>query len=51
LSANICVWQNHYLNQSDIKIEGKVINGFTTVNLLIIIIGGTILLSLGAIED
>jgi glycosyltransferase involved in cell wall biosynthesis len=31
------------------KIEGKAIDGFTTVNLLIIIIGGAILLSLGVI--
>ena len=31
------------------KFEGKAISGFTTVNLLIIIIGGAILLSLGII--
>lgn len=31
------------------KIEGKAMDGFTTVNLLIIIIGGAILLSLGVI--
>jgi glycosyltransferase involved in cell wall biosynthesis len=31
------------------KIEGKAIDGFTTVNFLIIIIGGAILLSLGII--
>jgi len=31
------------------KIEGKALDGFTTVNLLIIIIGGAILLSLGII--
>jgi glycosyltransferase involved in cell wall biosynthesis len=31
------------------KIQGKAIDGFTTVNLLIIIIGGAILLSLGII--
>ena len=31
------------------KLEGKAVDGFTTVNLLIIIIGGAILLSLGVI--
>lgn len=31
------------------KVEGRAIDGFTTVNLLIIIIGGSILLSLGII--
>lgn len=31
------------------KIEGKALDGFTTVNLLIVIVGGAILLSLGII--
>ena len=31
------------------KLGGKAIDGFTTVNLLIIIIGGAVLLSLGVI--